>query len=44
MMVLLQTKDVALHSVVEGNILEQLEIVLGRGPTAGPLARVALLS
>ena len=44
MMVLLQTKDVALHSVAEGNIFEGLEIVLGKDLTAGALPHVALLS
>ena len=43
-MVLLQTKDVALHSIVEGNIFGEIEIVLGRDLTAGALAHVALLS
>ena len=44
MMVLLQTKDVALDSIVEGNIFEELEIVLGRDLTAGALPCVVLLS
>jgi hypothetical protein len=43
MMVLLQTKDMALHSIVEGNIFKQLEIVLGRDLTARALVRMALL-
>ena len=44
MMVLLQTMDVALHSIVKGNIFEELEIVLGRDLTARALAHMALLS
>ena len=44
MMVFLQTKDVVLHSIVEGNIFEELEIVLGRDLTVRTLACVALLS
>ena len=43
-MVLLQTKDVALHSVVKRNIFEEFQIFLGGDLTAGALAHVALLS
>jgi len=42
MLVLPQTNDVALHSVVEGKVFEELEVVLGGDPTGGALAHTAL--
>ena len=44
MLVLPQTNDMALHSVIEGKVFEESEIILGSDPTAGALAHVALLS
>ena len=42
MLVIPQTNDVALHSVVEGKVFEELEVVLGGDPTGGALAHTAL--